>query len=121
MNHPQVAKTLNSLDFSLSEIAREARKRARLAQLRGSRHSQQEILKRLDAFEKKRREIEERLMVVSLSTEQVNSLVANLSRETAQARRLLQRMRKHEDVLQHLKKGSDVATAILKTVTDIVA
>ena len=121
MKHLQVIKTLNSLDFSLSEIAREARKRARLAQLQGRRDSQQEILKRLDVFEKKRREFEERLMVASLSTEQVGSLVVSLSKSTADARDLLQRMRKHQDVLQQLEKGADVATAILKTFTDIVA
>lgn len=116
MSKAKLKKIRDSLDFTLGELAREARKQARLAQLDGNKGLQDQILERLEEVEQKRREAEHRMMVASLSTGQIDTLIAGLSEKASEARGLLDGLRMTGKVLEILKKAANLATAILGTV-----
>jgi len=120
MSKAKLVKIRNSLDFTLGEIAREARKQARRAQLDGNKKLQKQILDSSEKAEQDRRDAEYRMMVASLSTNKIDALIGELTKKTEEARGLLDRLRKSEKVLETLKKAADLATAILGTVKKIV-
>lgn len=120
MSKAQLVKIQDSIDYSVSEIAREARKLARRAQLSGDHALQQEILRNLDVAEEKRREVEERLMVAALSSDEIDSLIKTLSEKKDVAKRLLASLRERKKSLETVKKVAEGAANLLGSFAKIV-
>lgn len=117
----QILQTAKTLDFMFDEFTRSARQQKLIAKLRGDMATHARVDQAWRTARDAKEEALATLEAQLLSTPVVDAILAELDDRKDEANKLLERVRKAQDVLETFEKVAKLATTMLTRVRAIAA